>query len=201
MPQVRKLTASDLSIIEDHMLRMTEEDRRLRFGWPRKDEQVREHVRAISFLDTMLFGVVRDGVLVGMAELRWLQPGKGKMWPDTAELAVSVDRDRRADGIGTALLKRCVTAARNCGIEHIYIMCLLENRAMRALAKKFLTTAQIEDGEFFADVKLPPPDGLSLLEQAVQEGGGFLDAVFDVMRAPRADPQPPKDAKPAPVAA
>lgn len=188
MPQIRKLTAHDLPLVEDHLLRMGEEDRRLRFCWPRNDDQVRAYVQEISFLDTMLFGVIQNGVLHGMAELRWLKPGKGKMWPDTAELAVSVDRDRRADGLGSALLKRCVTAARNCGIEHIYIMCLLENRAMRALAKKFLTTAQIEEGEFFADVQLPPPDGLSLLEQAVQEGGGFLDAVFDVMAAPRTVP-------------
>lgn len=53
------------------------------------------------------------------------------------ELAFSVESDWRRQGIGTALMKRLMLAARNRHLTPLTLHCSSENDAMLALARKY----------------------------------------------------------------
>jgi len=96
--------------IARHLLRLPEEDRRLRFGRHMRDDMIREYVDGINFERDRVFGVQdADLNLIGFAHLA-LDPATR-----VAELGVSVDPSARGKGYGFALLERVVLHATNLG--------------------------------------------------------------------------------------
>ena len=133
--------------IARHLLRLPEEDRRLRFGRHMRDDMIREYVDGINFERDRVFGVQdADLNLIGFAHLA-LDPATR-----VAELGVSVDPSARGKGYGFALLERVVLHATNLGYRVLFIYCLAENGIMMHLARKAGLTLVVEAGE--ADARL-----------------------------------------------
>ena len=76
IPSIRTLTASELPKYRDHLLRLDEADRRLRFGFPISDQAIRDHVRKIDLAtDRMLVQVDDELEIIGAVHIAAGAPG------------------------------------------------------------------------------------------------------------------------------
>ena len=67
-----------------------------------------------------------------------------------AEFAIVVRSDLKQKGLGTALMEKMLRYCRSRGTKQVYMITLLENRGMLALAKKFKFNSQLsEDGDTY----------------------------------------------------
>ena len=100
----------------------------LRFGGYASAAHIAAYCERLDWSRVLVVGYVTGGEVRGLGQLELI----GNAWPRAAELAVSVERPFQNRGIGTALLRRLVIAARNRLIEQIYMLCLIDNgRAVR----------------------------------------------------------------------
>jgi GNAT superfamily N-acetyltransferase len=148
---VGELTRLDRPALERHFLSLGSDDRRLRFGISLSDTAVRAYVSRIDFERDAAFAVMDDELhLLGAAHLA-RETGH-------AELGVSVLPGHRGRGIGSALLARAHTHARNWGVRTLFMHCLTENGAIMHIARKQGMQIVAEAGEADAKLRLLPPD-------------------------------------------
>lgn len=173
---VRELHAGYREEILNHLLKLNDEDRRLRFGTQTPDEVIRHYVEHLDFNKDAIFGVFDlDLKLVGMAHLAYLPEHKGQ--GRAAEFGVSVLPEGRSQGLGTALLQRSAVHSRNTRIETLYVHCLANNKAMMHLAQKAGMTVEYAYGDADADacLKLPPSSPATIMEEAANEQWADMD--------------------------
>jgi len=171
---VRKLHAAYKQEILNHLLKLNDEDRRLRFGTQTPDEVIRHYVEGLDFDRDVIFGVFDlDLKLIGMAHLAYLPEHKGQA--RAAEFGVSVLPEGRSQGLGTALLQRSAVHSRNTSIETLYVHCLANNKAMMHLAQKAGMTVEYAYGDADACLKLPPANPATIVEEAANEQWAGMD--------------------------
>jgi len=171
---VRKLHAAYKQEILNHLLKLNDEDRRLRFGTQTPDEVIRHYVEGLDFDRDVIFGVFDlDLKLIGMAHLAYLPEHKGQA--RAAEFGVSVLPEGRSQGLGTALLQRSAVHSRNTNIETLYVHCLANNKAMMHLAQKAGMTVEYAYGDADACLKLPPANPATIVEEAANEQWAGMD--------------------------
>jgi len=171
---VRELHAGHRNEILSHLLRLNNEDRRLRFGTQTPDEVIALYVERLDFNKDTIFGIFNAELnLVGMAHLAYLPEAKGR--PRAAEFGVSVLPEARAQGLGTALLKRSAVHSRNTRIETLYVHCLVSNKAMLHLAQKADMLVEYAYGDADAYLKLSPASPATIVEEAANEQWADLD--------------------------
>jgi RimJ/RimL family protein N-acetyltransferase len=113
----------------------------------------------------LVVGYVAGAQVRGIGELELLEAA----WPRAAELAVSVERRFRNRGIGTALLRRLVVAARNRLIGRLEMVCLIDNGRAVRMARRLGGVVQLEHGEVLARIAPPWPTPWTWLEEALSE--------------------------------
>ncbi len=166
MHVIRTLLPTEFGLLKDHLLRLAPEDRYRRFQGHVDDRRIAAYVDGLDRFHAMVIAWFEDGRVRGAAELaRFSTPAL-----TTAELAITVEGPLQDQGVGTELLRRALTVARNRGIEQIYMVCLATNGRMRHLADKFAGRLIDLDGEIEATMALKAPDGFSLLQEAVDVG-------------------------------
>jgi hypothetical protein len=137
----------------------------------------------VDFANTAVFGCFADNEMRGACELRSLQ----SLWCGEAELAFSVEKAWRGQGIGTAMMTQAIRTARSLGIDRLYLTCHRHNRSMQCIAGKFTSKITYEDSECFADIAVH-----------CQPMSPLLDAGDGSDRAERAEnqagPRPPRGA-------
>lgn len=171
---VRELHAGHRELILKHLLLLSEEDRRLRFGTQTPDEVIHHYVEGLDFTRDTLFGSFDAQLnLIGMAHLAYLPKAKGQ--PLAAEFGVSVLPDGRGQGIGTALLARASVHSRNTSVETLFVHCLANNRAMMHLAQKAGMRVEYAYGDADAYLKLPPANPGTIVEEAANEQWADFD--------------------------
>ena len=171
----RKLVPAEIGQFRDHLLRLSPGDRHCRFSGSVSDDVIAAHCTRIDWLRTVIIGCFIDSILRGAAELRFDDPRIG--W--RCELAVTVEGAWQDRGHGTELLRRAITVCRNRGIRSIYMLCLLENRRMQRIARRFAGDLELGDGEAEARIALPFPDPFTLAREALDEGSAWLLACWD----------------------
>jgi GNAT superfamily N-acetyltransferase len=173
---IRELTRHERTALERHFLALDTRDRRLRFGAPLDDRAVRAYVARLDFDVDAAFGVFDDDLhLVGAAHLGRLRAH--------AELGVSVLAGHRGRGIGSALLSRTHTHARNWGLRTLFMHCLTENGAMMHLARKQGMLIAAAAGEADAWLGLPPADASSLFGAVFEQRVAVFDYALKLGRA------------------
>lgn len=156
-----------------HLLRLEDEDRRLRFGRHMRDDMVREYVDGINFERDRVFGVQdADLNLIGFAHLA-LDPATR-----VAELGLSVDPAARGKGYGFALLERVVLHATNLGYRVLFMYCLAENGIMMHLARKAGLTVVVEAGEADARLILDRVSAGGVLQEAIADQFALVDCML-----------------------
>ena len=179
IPCIRTLTAAELPKYRDHLLRLDAEDRRLRFGFRMSDQAVRDHVLGIDTeADRILVQVDDDLNVIAAVHIAAGDPG-------TVEYAFSVDRRWRGRGLGRQLFEHAILWARNRGLRDAFIYYLVDNRAMRRLAREAGMTSHNEAGEIEGRLRLEPPTPLSYLRELATERWGTYDYSLKAARLGR----------------
>lgn len=174
--QVRKLWFSEKNLFRDHLLRLDAESRRLRFERTVSDEFIHDYVDKIDERRYIIHGFFKEGKICGAAEL----VKTGENWQPVAEAAFSVDRIYQNSGVGSELMGRVIRSARNRNVRQLVIRCLASNAKMQHIASKFKAHLHFTSGEVVAELVPSDPTYFSYLEEAVDDGNGFLMATLDL---------------------
>lgn len=139
----------------EHLLRLSSEDRRLRFGVPLAEESIAGYVARLDFARDAVFGVRDDAeTLVGVTHVARID--------DAVELGLSVDAAHRGRGIAKAMFRRAKLHARNRGFRQLFMHCLSENAAMMHIARAAGMRIVIDGTDRDATLSLPPATPLSV---------------------------------------
>lgn len=153
---IRTLAERHRSRIEQHLLQLEPEDRRLRFGATTSDDQIRQYVRSLDFCRDEIFGIFdRRLQLVAMAHLAYSAAPQRRNHPAFVEFGVSVRRQARGRGYGNRLFAHSVLHARNRHTETLFIHALTENAAMLRIAMHNGATLEYSGPDATAWLRLP----------------------------------------------
>jgi GNAT superfamily N-acetyltransferase len=164
-PSIRQLHAADSGRIEEHLLRLSPDDRSLRFAaGVVTDESVRRYVAGLRFDTDALLGVEDEGgKLVGLAHGCMYAVGH----ETRVEVAFSVDAERRREGLGAALMAAARRFAESIGAHSVVGMCVARNLPMRYLFARASMAMTREDDEVHARCQLAPANVGALPQAAV----------------------------------
>jgi RimJ/RimL family protein N-acetyltransferase len=166
----RKLSYLDRNLLSIHLLALSPEDRRLRFGVAATDEYIKKYVqKSIDDPSSQWFAIEVDSMLVAVCHAAIYENGE-------AELGFSVHEEYRNEGYAQILFDRAVTWLRSNGVANVFMHCLSENAAMRHIAKKNRMVVVTDSDESNAKVTVEPPTPLTSVADA------YLDriAVYDM---------------------
>ena len=121
---IRRLGPGERDLLPGHFLRLSAEDRHLRFGGRTGEDRVRAYCARLDRPPSVVLGYLVDGVPRAVGELKPIAGSR----PPAAELAVSVEAPFRGRGVGTELCRRLPVRARNRLIARVHMLCLLDNR-------------------------------------------------------------------------
>ena len=191
MAQTRKLLSTEGTLLADHLIRLSADDRRLRFGGMfLRDDAVRRYVDSIDWTHSWHVGFFDADALRAVVQLSVPRHGgyAGSPWlrPGAAEFAVSVEKPWQRRGVATTLLAQAVVVARNRNVRDLYMLCLPENEPMRRLACKVGIRLVFRDGEITGHVDLPAPDQLTVFAEFAVEAVAAIDRWADIVMPPAA---------------
>jgi RimJ/RimL family protein N-acetyltransferase len=131
LPSLAKLGQEDRGLILEHLLALSDDDRRLRFYSFASDDSIVRYVDAMDFANDLVMGFVEDGRLLALIHLGVLRE------PGAIELGISVNRDDRGRGLGLALTRQALALARSQGFQCVYVCYMDENHPMRAIVAHY----------------------------------------------------------------
>jgi RimJ/RimL family protein N-acetyltransferase len=146
--KIRKLQPAELGLYQEHLIRLDVESRRLRFGMARSDDFICDYVAQVSDFKSVVYAYLDDGQVRAAAELRPSGPQPHRQ----AEAAVSVEQSCQDSWLGTELLGRIIHDARDRGIRRLCMNCMLENKKMQRVAKKYDALLQFERGDVVGEL-------------------------------------------------
>ena len=176
--QVRILTARELPLFREHLLRLDRESRRDRFNGSLDDDFLKRYAAKCVSDGTIILAYFEHDVVRGAAELH--QPDLSS--DSLPEIAFSVESAVRRQGVGSILFTQLIAKARSLGYQSLRITTGAQNDAMRALANKFGAKLSFRHGESTGNIDLTQTP----LPGAVQPKTSALDiarAVSDYNRA------------------
>ncbi len=172
----RKLWPTEIQKFRDHMLRLDTDSRRMRFGMAVNDSFIKAYTERADLSQDVIYGYFLDGEMHAAAELRPIGDG----WGAEAEAAFSVEPDYQDGGVGTDLLGRIILAARNRGVDRLYMSCLRENHKVQRIAHKYGAQLHFDDCEVIGQFRTPGPTRASLWSEVLDDRNGFVIAVLEL---------------------
>lgn len=145
---IRKVWPSEAHKFQDHLLRLDKDSRRMRFAHGVSDSFIVDYAARMGEFGSVVYGYFVGGEVHAAAELRKLADN----WGPEAEAAFSVERDFQDQGLGSELMGRVIRAARNRGVQRLYMSCLAENSKMQAIARKHEADLRFEYGEVIGEI-------------------------------------------------
>lgn len=173
---IRKIWPSETGKFRNHLLRLDKDSRRMRFAHSVSDSFIEDYASRMSDMGSVVYGYYVDGEVHAAAELRRLSDD----WGPEAEAAFSVERAFQDQGIGGDLMGRVIRAARNRGVQRLYMSCLAENSKMQAIARKHEADLRFEYGEVIGEIVPVEPNYFTILQEAVDDRVGYMMAVLDL---------------------
>ena len=153
MVPIRSLGPQHRARIAAHLMRLSQHDRYLRFGYPATDEQVLRYVELLNFERDEVLGIFnRKLELIALAHVAF---SAAQEYANCAEFGVSVAGSARGRGFGARLFERAVLLARHRGVRMMFIHALTENAAMLKIARNAGATVQYDGPESEAWLQLP----------------------------------------------
>jgi GNAT superfamily N-acetyltransferase len=153
----------ELPLLRDHLLRLDKESRHDRFQGFMDDSFIEGYAARCADDGTVIIAYVEDGVVRGAAELH--PPDQS---PDSLpEIAFSVEKSVRRQGVGSILFRRLISEARWKGYGALRITTGAQNQAMRALANKFGAHLTFRYGESTGTIDLKQQSQAELAKLAL----------------------------------
>jgi ribosomal protein S18 acetylase RimI-like enzyme len=187
-PIYRKLWRQEAASYAAHLRRLELDDRRARFMGAVDRRVARRHVDGIDWTEAVVIGAWVGPTLRAVGELRWHCGPTGR----EAEIAITVERRFQDQGIGTELLRRLITAARNRAIRRVHLVCMAENPRARRLVERLGGALSCELGQADGVLETLPPTFATLIAESLEDGdtalAGLRTALGGLYRAalPRA---------------
>ena len=172
---IRKLTARESGRLTEHLGRLSDEDRRLRYGHFVNDSGLARYVDAIDWTQSWVVGAFEGAELRGVVEV---QRGGGSPYPFTAELSVSVEKSHQNQGLGTRLVAEALLVASNRNIRTIFLLCLPENRPIQKIARKFAGSLKAVDGDVEARIQPPLLTPLSVMAEFFSDSRAIVQSLL-----------------------
>ena len=166
---IRRLWPVERGLFAAHLLRLSAEDRLLRFQGYLNDEAVEAYVESLDWFGGVVIAHFVEGEVRAAAHLSWT---RGLV--RTGEIGLSVEAGFRRRGIGTALLRRAMIFARNRFVSDIELLCMPENAAMRRVAAHLGLKWKVAAGQAETAARLSWPDQLSLFDEMLGETEGLM---------------------------
>src|SRR5271166_1784777 len=141
----RPLATGDLDSFRAHLLRLNKQDRYSRFEGSVADTVVADYAEySLRTACSTAYGAFIDGALVGVGEVFF--------FGELPEIALSVDREFRRQGIGRRLMECVLQDAGKFGFDSITFHCLADNCGVRTLAKNFGVKFQFDGSELIGTI-------------------------------------------------
>jgi len=173
---VRKLWPHETDRFRDHLLRLDKASRHQRFAHGVADSFIEDYAQRMNDMGGIVIGAFIGSEVRAVAELRKL----GDTWGREAEAAFSVERPYQDKGLGSELMGRVIRAARNRGVQLVYLSCLAENARIQSIARKHEADLRFEYGEVVGEIIPETADYFSLVAEAVEDRVGYMMAVLDL---------------------
>ena len=175
---IRKLWSTESDKLRDHLLRLDEESRRLRFAHAVSNTFIIDYADRLPAMGSIVHAYFEEGQVRALAELRRLD----NHWGDDAEAAFSVECGWQGCGIGKELMGRVIRSARNRGVSRLLMSCLAENKRIQAIARQHHAALTVEQGDVIGIVS--PDDGTcySQFEEGLGDRLDLMIAVLDIAR-------------------
>ena len=173
---VYRLRPDEYNRYRTHLLALDEESRYTRFGVMIKDEiinQLCDRFEA-NFKQHKIFVIEDDDLKVVAAGHIALEGGE-------TELAFSVLKEYRKQGMGDALMKRTIEWCQNRNIKGGCMVCLSTNTAIKRLASKHGVLVNA-GGETLANITIPDANPVSVMHEVVESNIARLDHVGKLQR-------------------
>jgi GNAT superfamily N-acetyltransferase len=195
---VRVLKRAEWPLLRDHLLRLDQASRRDRFNGVVDDDFLKRYVAGCFDDGVIVIGYIEDGEVRGAAELH--EPRRSSDL--TPEIAFSVERQVRRQGVGSVLFKALLAEAKRNGYRRLRVTTGAQNDAMRALARKFGTKLTFSHGELsgsidLSDAKLSSMDvpQLNVSRDLARAMAGFNQAFWNPLLKMYGVIPPSKDGK------
>jgi hypothetical protein len=142
----------ELPLLRDHLLRLDPESRHDRFNGSLDDGFIEHYAKKCADDGTIVVAYMESGMVRGAAELHLPEQSED----GTPEVAFSVEKCVRRQGVGSILFRRLVSEAQWKGYRRLRITTGAQNHAMRALASKFGVRLVFTRGESTGTIDVPP---------------------------------------------
>jgi RimJ/RimL family protein N-acetyltransferase len=173
---IRKIWPTEADKFRDHLLRLDKSSRRMRFAHAVSDSFIEDYAAHIGDHGSIVYGFFVAGEIRAVAELRKLSD----VWGQEAEAAFSVETTHQDQGIGSELMGRVIRAARNRGVQRLYMSCLAENGKMQAIARKHEADLKFEYGEVIGEIVPTEPNYFSIMAEAMEDRVSYMMAVLEL---------------------
>ena len=173
---VYRLLPADYGRYRKHLLALDEQSRYLRFGYPIRDEMIEQLCDKFESNPEQhkIFVIEND-------DLDVVGAGHISLAGDETELAFSVLKEHQGRGMGGSLMKRCIEWCQNRSITTGCMVCLTTNDAIKKLAKRHGILIN-EGGETLADIKIPEPNAVSVMNEVVDTNLAKFDHLGKLQR-------------------
>jgi GNAT superfamily N-acetyltransferase len=146
----------ELPLLREHLLRLDPQSRHDRFNGYLDDSFIERYARKCADDGTVIVAYMESGIVRGAAELHPPQYSDDGL----PEIAFSVERCVRRQGVGSLLFRRLISEARWRGYRRLRVTTGSGNEAMRALAKKFGAHLEFRYGESSGTIEIgSSPEG------------------------------------------
>lgn len=169
MVPIRILLAHERHRYAEHLCSLDADARRLRFARAINAQGIRDYVAGLDQTRHAILVHEDDRLAIAGAVLVTCRDRA------LAEMAFSVDRAWRGQGLATELAHRAMLWARNRDIKQVGIYCLVENVPMRRLARRIGMSVTIEGADCEGTLVLPRRTPLSVMQEMIGEGTALLD--------------------------
>jgi GNAT superfamily N-acetyltransferase len=175
MHSVYELQHNEYNRYRKHLLALDSASRYMRFGYAANDAMINIICdRFDQDKSKHKIFVIED------EDLNVIAVGHIAIDRDT-ELAFSVLKEYQSQGMGSALMKRCVEWCQNRSIKQGCMVCLSSNAAIKKLAHRHGILVE-QDGEAMADIQIPDISTVSVISEITDSNVARIDHLGKIQR-------------------
>lgn len=145
------LSFTEHYLFEQHLKRLSSQDRLNRFDYPIADEQIEYYVRNIRVED-LIIALFTSSKVIGAAHLSI--PDHEAYLAKRIELGLSIESEYQDLGLGTDLMHASIATAQNAGFQELMVRCQSHNTPMLKVLEKFHGAIESSKGACYGSINL-----------------------------------------------
>jgi len=175
---LRRLVPNQIAEYAEHLLKLEEQDRFLRFASNITDKQIMDFAQQTNFYkDCVIAAFNKDLDIVGTVHV---YTDFSKEGVKVAEIAISVQKEYRGQKLAQKLIKRALNWCQNNNIKRIEAHWLNQNKAVNKLANTFGGNISVVSDERDAYLEIEKPNLLTMWEGLFTESIGWVTYSFNL---------------------